>query len=91
MRKQDGLAKEIVKLVGNHNAAVDAAVDGLGRSISYLMELHGAENVKKTLTRLLGSPEGCYGKWGSAITVAEKLLSAMRQKFGGHVERPSGG
>jgi 6-phosphogluconate dehydrogenase len=24
-------------------------------------------------------------------TFAEKLLSAMRQKFGGHVERPSGG
>jgi len=26
-----------------------------------------------------------------AHTFAEKLLSAMRQKFGGHVERPSGG
>ncbi len=24
-------------------------------------------------------------------TFAEKVLSAMRQKFGGHVERPSGG
>ncbi len=24
-------------------------------------------------------------------TFAEKLLSAMRQKFGGHVERPAGG
>jgi 6-phosphogluconate dehydrogenase len=24
-------------------------------------------------------------------TFAEKLLSAMRQKFGGHIERPSGG
>ena len=24
-------------------------------------------------------------------TFAEKILSAMRQKFGGHVERPSGG
>jgi 6-phosphogluconate dehydrogenase len=26
-----------------------------------------------------------------AHTFAEKLLSAMRHKFGGHVERPSGG
>ncbi len=24
-------------------------------------------------------------------TFAEKMLSAMRQKFGGHVERPTGG
>jgi 6-phosphogluconate dehydrogenase len=24
-------------------------------------------------------------------TFAEKVLSAMRQKFGGHIERPAGG
>ncbi|MBI2525773.1 MAG: hypothetical protein HYY95_16025 [Candidatus Rokubacteria bacterium] len=30
------------------------------------------------------------GVWGLERTFAEKVRSAMREKFGGHIERPAG-
>ena len=85
------LKNEVEKLASNYSAIVDAAVDGVERSISYLMELHGVESIEEIFRELLGNPEGepeYFANWGSALKNAKKLVSDRQKERKGSRSGP---